>query len=152
MSGPEVEWRLIRTLIATKKKSMLLRFNSNRTEKLFTRKALTERTSTDSLRREEERECACVRRREREKCQCKNKVTNRFLVFGKQTYTREAAAIVFKIFRSINLWKLHGQEGIKRALKFIHEEHLLMLTSLNNSLALHRIKPPYTSHTTEKNK
>ena len=28
---------------------------------------------------------------------------NRFLVFGKQTYTREAAAIVFEIFRSITL-------------------------------------------------
>ena len=29
--------------------------------------------------------------------------TNRFLVFGKQTYTREAAAIVFEIFCSITL-------------------------------------------------
>ena len=31
------------------------------------------------------------------------KIVNRFLVFGKQTYTREAAAIVFEIFRSITL-------------------------------------------------
>ena len=31
------------------------------------------------------------------------KIGDRFLVFGKQTYTREAAAIVFKIFRSITL-------------------------------------------------
>ena len=30
----------------------------------------------------------------------KNYFLNRFLVFGKQTYTREAAAIVFEIFRS----------------------------------------------------
>ena len=31
------------------------------------------------------------------------KIKNRFLAFGKQTYTREAAAVVFEIVRSLTL-------------------------------------------------
>ena len=39
-------------------------------------------------------------------------------------YTSEAAAIVFKTFRSITrlIRKIHGQQGIKTALKFIQDE------------------------------
>ena len=58
-------------------------------------------------------------------------MVNRFLVFGKQTYTREAAAIVFEIFRSItlqeNTWTTRNKDSTQI---YTDDEHLLALTSL----------------------
>ena len=56
---------------------------------------------------------------------------NRFLVFGKQTYTRETAAIVFEIFRSItlqeNTWTTRNKDTTQI---YTDDEHLLALASL----------------------
>ena len=62
---------------------------------------------------------------------------NRFLVFGKQTYTRETAAIVFEIFRSITLQTLTTEQGDDSACESDANQQVLKVAKSDSGITRH---------------